>query len=148
MTAFLSRGGIPAAAEEISRGLETSLDAGQHIYPGRNNFVWIRVTGGAALLIGLPEMKLEAADVCFPWNQHVAQSPAGPLRLEGLGTQEVAANKAVVPGLSLLRGKLLVEQVGCPLTQRTTKGNSRGSNTEEYCSSASPSLQCKRSYRS
>jgi NHLM bacteriocin system ABC transporter ATP-binding protein len=102
ITAFTSRGFPPATAEQIGCGMDLTVEAGQHIHPERKQFVWIRVERGKAILMGVPELTVEAGDIYFPFGSNLWLAATEPLRLKAVTTQRVTEEAGLVAGLTHL----------------------------------------------
>jgi NHLM bacteriocin system ABC transporter ATP-binding protein len=150
VTAFLSRGFAPGAAEQISSDMDLAIGAGQHVHPERNQFVWIRVEQGKALLMGIPELTVEAGDVYFPFGTNLWLTANEPLRMKAVSTQQVSAEAGLLSGLThlhaLLRkrlGTLDTEDEHTELARREQRGLLQQRLTESALQTAASVLNPK-----
>ena len=107
VAAFISHGPIPRAADKISHAGESVLDVGQAIHSGRNSFIWIRVTEGRALLLGLPELNVDHTEAYLPLRSGMWLGAVERLKCETVTTEEMLAGRDPLAGLSVLHALLI-----------------------------------------
>jgi ATP-binding cassette subfamily C protein len=107
LSAFGSNGTIPAAAEQITKAGNLVLDEGLDLYPSRNQFAWVRVKEGAALLMGLSDLRIDPGETHVPLGNGMWIHASDRVKLRAVTTKEMVERQDLASALAILHRLLL-----------------------------------------